>query len=200
MNTANDAGRDPLLWLRGDRAALGPFTSELVVDYWRWEQEPEVIIGYGRQTPESLEARIAGYEAQARSMANQTRFTVYDLTADPRPVGTTALRIDHHVRTAEYVILLGAEGRGRGLAHEATLLTLDYGFHITNLRAVWLKVLEHNTAGIRAYEAAGFKPAGRLRNSGYWLGAECDEILMDAVPTEFPGPSAVRRIAGISQA
>ncbi|MPZ12704.1 MAG: GNAT family N-acetyltransferase, partial [Kiloniellaceae bacterium] len=50
MNTANDAGRDPLLWLRGDRAALGPFTSELVVDYWRWEQEPEVIIGYGRQT------------------------------------------------------------------------------------------------------------------------------------------------------
>ncbi len=188
-----DTGRAPLLWLRGERAALGPFTRDLVEDYWRWEQDPQVIIGYGRQTPESLEARIAGYESQARSMASQTRFTVYDLTADggPRPVGTTALRIDHQVRTAEYVILLGAEGRGRGLAREATLLTLDYGFHITNLRALWLKVLEHNTAAIRAYEGAGFKPAGRLRRSGYWLGAECDEIIMDTLPDDFPGPSVV---------
>lgn len=188
-----DPGRDPLLWLRGERVALGPFTRELVEDYWRWEQDPQVIIGYGRQTPESLEARIAGYESQARSMADQTRFTVFDLSCEggPRPVGTTALRIDHYVRTAEYVVLLGHQGRGRGLAHEATLLTLDYGFHITNLRAVWLKVLEHNAAGIRAYKAAGFKPVGRLRRSGYWLGAECDEIIMDAVVNEFPGPSVV---------
>jgi diamine N-acetyltransferase len=185
--------RNPLLWLRGERVALGPFTRELVEDYWRWEQDPQVIIGYGRQTPESLEARIAGYESQARSMANQTRFTVYDLTGagSPRPVGTTALRIDHYVRTAEYVILLGTDGRGRGLAREATLLTLDYGFHITNLRAVWLKVLEYNTAGIRAYEGAGFKHVGRLRRSGYWLGTECDEIIMDALAAEFPGPSVV---------
>lgn len=46
------------------------------------------------------------------------------------------------------------------------MLTLDYGFHITNLRAVRLRVVEHNTAGIRAYEEAGFKPVGRLRRSG----------------------------------
>lgn len=183
----------PLLWLRGQRAALGPFTRDLVEHYWRWEQDPQVIIGYGRQTPESLDARTAGYESQARSMDVQTRFTVYDLTADcgPRPVGTTALRIDHHVRTAEYVIILGEEGRGRRLAAEATRLTLDYAFHITNLRAVWLKVLEHNVGGVRAYETAGFKPVGRLRRAGYWLGAECDEIIMDAVSDEFPGPSTL---------
>lgn len=152
-----------------------------------------MIIGYGRQTPESLEARTAGYESQARSMDQQTRFTVYDLTAEdgPRPVGTTALRIDHHVRTAEYVILLGPDGRGRRLAADTTRLTLDYAFHITNLRAVWLKVLEPNTTGIRAYEAAGFKPVGRLRRTGYWLGQECDEIIMDAINTEFVGPSVV---------
>ncbi|MGH3925133.1 MAG: GNAT family N-acetyltransferase [Pseudonocardiaceae bacterium] len=198
-----DNARDPLLWLRGDRVALGPFTRDLVEDYWRWEQDPQVIIGYGRQTPESLEARIAGYESQARSMADQIRFTVYDLTTggEPRPVGTTALRIDHYVRIAEYVILLGAEGRGRRLAREATLLTLDYGFHITNLRAVWLKVLEHNIAGIRAYQGAGFKPAGQLRRCGYWLGAECDEIMMDALRGDFPGPSAVcRQATGTDQA
>ncbi|MGQ0773396.1 MAG: GNAT family N-acetyltransferase [Pseudonocardiales bacterium] len=187
---------EPLLWLRGQKTALGPFTRELVEKYWEWEQDPRVIIGYGRQTPESLESRIEGYTSQARSMGNQERFTVYDLTADggPLPVGTTALRIDHYVRTAEYVILLGSEGRGRSLASEATRLTLDYGFHITQLRAIWLKVLEHNIAGIRAYETAGFKEVGRLRRAGYWLGAECDEILMDAIPDDFPGPSIVRSL------
>ena len=186
----------PILWLPGQRTALGPFSRALVEKYWEWEQDPRVIVGYGRQTPESLESRIEGYNSQARSMGNQERFTVYDLTtgSGPRPVGTTALRIDHYVRTAEYVILLSHEGRGRDLATEATTLTLDYGFHITQLRAIWLKVLEHNTAGIRAYEAAGFKQVGRLRRAGYWLGAECDEIIMDAIPADFPGPFVVRSL------
>ncbi|MGH3592253.1 MAG: GNAT family N-acetyltransferase [Pseudonocardiaceae bacterium] len=85
--------------------------------------------------------------------------------------------------------MLGPEGRGRRLAREATLLTLDYGFHITNLRAVWLKVLERNTAAIRSYEQAGFKPVGRLRRSGYWLGAVCDELVMDALADEFVAES-----------
>ncbi|MBV8541587.1 MAG: GNAT family N-acetyltransferase [Pseudonocardiales bacterium] len=59
-----------------------------------------------------------------------------------------------------------------------------------------MKVLEHDTTGVRAYEGAGFTPVGRLRRSGYWLGAECDEIIMDALRDEFPGPSAVRRLIG----
>ena len=190
---------EPMLWLRGDRAALGPYTRTLVADYWRWEQDPQGIIGYGRQTPESLEARTAGYDGQARNTLNQARFTIYDLTtADaPRPVGTTALLIDQRVRTAEFVILIGPEGRGHGLAREATQLTLDYAFHVTNLRAVWLKVLEHNTAGIRAYQGAGFKPVGRLRKAGYWLGAECDELVMDAIADDFPGPT---RLGGTQRA
>lgn len=190
----------PPIWLHGEHVALGPFTRDLVQHYWRWEQDPRVLVGYGRQTPDSLEGRIAGYESQARNTADQARFTIYYLTAadepnrPPHPVGTTALRIDHYVRTAEYVILLGEEGRGRHLATEATRLTLDYGFHITNLRAIWLKVLEHNTNAIHAYTAAGFHPAGRLRHAGYWLGEACDELLMDVVKDDLPGPSLVHRI------
>jgi RimJ/RimL family protein N-acetyltransferase len=66
---------------------------------------------------------------------------------------------------------------------------LDRGFHITALRMIWLKVLEPNTPGIRVYTAAGFKPAARLRQSGYWLGQPCDELIMDALPEDHPGPS-----------
>jgi hypothetical protein len=55
------------------------------------------------------------------------------------------------------------------------------------------------TAGVNPeraneFEAAGFKQVGRLRRAGYWLGAECDEIIMDAIPADFPGPFVVRSL------
>lgn len=95
------------------------------------------------------------------------------------------------MRTAEYVVMLAPEARGKGLGTAATRLTLDYAFHITNLRMVWLKVLAPNTPGIRAYKKAGFHAAGTLREAGYWLGEVCDELIMDTLASDFAGPSAV---------
>jgi diamine N-acetyltransferase len=186
---------EPVIWLRGTKAGLGPLSKDLVEDYWRWDNDPAVILGYGRQTPESLESREQIVDSQLRNTSDQIRFTVYLLNdPQPQPVGLSSLLIDHQVRTAEYVIQLGSEGRGQGIGAEATWLTLDYAFHLTHLRMVWLKVLAENTAGIRAYENAGFQNAGRLRQSGYWLGQPCDEIIMDALPSDLPGESAVRRL------
>lgn len=39
------------------------------------------------------------------------------------------------VRTGEFIIMLAPEARGRGLAACATRLTLDYAFHISNMRS-----------------------------------------------------------------
>ncbi|BAU84076.1 spermidine N1-acetyltransferase [Streptomyces laurentii] len=158
--------------------------------YWRWEQDPALLVGYGRQQPEALEARMEGIAHQLRG--DNIRFTVYDLTGDtPVPAGVTTLLPDPSVRTAEYVVMLAPEARGKGLGTAATHLTLDYAFHITNLRMVWLKVLAPNKAGVRAYEKAGFHPAGTLREAGYWLGKVCDELIMDALAADFTGPSAI---------
>ncbi|MGH9650546.1 MAG: GNAT family N-acetyltransferase, partial [Terriglobales bacterium] len=166
---------------------------DLVSTYWEWENDPGAILGYGRQVPDSLESRTEGYGHQVRNALNQLRFTVYDIDDEkPTPAGLSTLLIDHQVRTAEFLILLGPQARGRGLATEATLLTLDYGFHVAALRMIWLKVLEPNAAAIRAYPGAGFQHAGRLRQAGYWLGEPCDEIIMDALREDFPGPSRIR--------
>ncbi|MFE2041099.1 GNAT family N-acetyltransferase [Streptomyces sp. NPDC059477] len=115
---------------------------------------------------------------------------------DSTPVGTTVLEVNTYVRTAEFVIVLAPEQRGKGYATEAARPTLDWAFHLAALRVVWLKVLEPNRAGIVAYEKAGFRPAGRLRRSGYWLGKPVDELIMDAIPEDIPGPSAVAAAAG----
>lgn len=179
---------DPRVWVRGARVGLGPYRRELAGEYWRWETDPGTILGYGTQFPQTLEARTAGLETQLANSA-QPRFTVHDLDTGSA-VGLTTLTVDAAVRTAQFVVVLAPEARGQGLGTEATRLTLDYAFHLTALRMVWLKVLEPHRAAVRTYEKAGFRHAGRLRQAGYWLGEPCDELLMDALPADLSGPSA----------
>lgn len=181
------------MWLHGERAALGPFERDLVPDYWRWESEPRVLVGYGQHNAETVQTRADVFDSQSRS--GNPYFTIYDVTDSAAvPVGISLIMVDDRTRTGELIITLGAEGRGKRLAAEATRLTVDYGFHITNLRNIWLSVLAPNKAGIRAYEQAGFKTIGRRRNSGHWLGAIVDHVFMDTIPDDFPGPSVVKHM------
>lgn len=175
---------EPHILLRGKTVALGMTRADMLPEYHRWENDPGVMLGYGTQLPQSWETRSAGYEAQARSSDRQARFEVLSIDGS-QPAGMTVLHVDHQVRTAEYIIMLAPEARGRGYAAEATRLTLDWAFHIAAIRMVWLKVLEPNIAGVRAYTAAGFRTAGRLRQAGYWLGQPCDELIMDALPSDL---------------
>ena len=183
---------EPTLWIGTDTCALGPYRADLVETYWRWEQDPGLLVGYGRQAPESLEARTEGMAHQLRG--ENIRFTVYDLSeGTPTPVGVTTLLPDHSVRTAEYVVMLAPEARGRGLGTQATRLTLDYAFHITNLRMVWLKVLaptrraSTRTRGqaSRSWAVCGSPGTGSVRSAtrSSWT----------LSPPSFPDPPSSRR-------
>ncbi|WP_030257362.1 MULTISPECIES: GNAT family N-acetyltransferase [Streptomyces] len=173
----------PHILLPGKRVSLAMTNHDHLADYHRWENDPGTILGFGTQVAQSWEVRAGGWEAQGRNR-DYPQFEVVT-TDDHTPVGITTLQIDPAVRTAEYVVLLAPEARGKGLAAEATELTLRWAFEYTALRMVWLKVLEPNAAGIAAYQKAGFQPAGRLRQSGHWLGRPCDELLMDAIADDF---------------
>ncbi|ONK13223.1 GNAT family N-acetyltransferase [Streptomyces sp. MP131-18] len=188
---------DPILWVKNAVCGLGPYRTDLVETYWQWEQDPGLLVGYGRQAPESLEARTEGMAAQ--QLGSNIRFSIYDLTNHEKPVlaGVSTLLPDDSVRTAEFEIMLAPEARGRGLGATATKLTLDYAFHVSNLRMVWLKVLAPNKPAVRAYEGAGFRHAGVLRESGYWLGQVCDEVYMDALARDFDGPSAITPVPNL---
>jgi RimJ/RimL family protein N-acetyltransferase len=162
---------------------------ELLPEYHAWENDPGTILGYGNQVPQSWETRANGWERQ-RGNLNYPQFEVLRLDG-MASIGMTTLEINKFTRTAEFVMLLAPQERGKGHAAEAARLTLDWAFHLAALRMVWLKVLEPNEAGIAAYEKAGFQHAGCLRGAGYWLGRPVNELLMDALPEDFPGASAV---------
>jgi diamine N-acetyltransferase len=185
---------DPHILLSGEALALAMPRQDMLPKYHAWENDPGTISGYGNQWAQPWEVRAAGYERQ-RGNERFQQFEVVRLD-DGAPVGMTILEVNTYVRTAEFVMVLAPEERGKGYAAEAARLTLDWAFHLAHLRMVWLKVLEPNAAGVSAYEKAGFRPGGRLRRSGYWLGKPVDELLMDAVPEDFPGTSAVATALG----
>ncbi|MFF4323738.1 GNAT family N-acetyltransferase [Streptomyces sp. NPDC001568] len=180
---------EPQVLLRGRRLGLGHARRDMLAEYHRWENDPGTLLGYGNQFPQAWETREAGWAGQ-RANHNYPQFEVVRLDGET-PIGITTLIVNTYVRTAEFIIVLAPEARGNGYATEATHLTLDWAFHLGALRMVWLKVLEPNTAGITAYRKAGFQESGRMRQSGFWLGRPVDELLMDALPEDFTGPSAL---------
>lgn len=157
---------------------LGALEVGLIDAYVRWDNDPRIMEGHGRAEPVSRAERLAGLHAQMSG--DNAHFTVYD--GEDLPIGTITLAIDHAVRTAEFFIALGPEGRGRGLAAPATRAALDHAFNILRLHNVMLTVLAPNTPAVRAYRRAGFSVVGTRRNSGIWNGERCNELLMDAIP------------------
>jgi diamine N-acetyltransferase len=192
MATAED---EVDLLLVGERAALGPLRSDLARLYARWWNDLEVRRGLSSidiWTVEAAEKWVA--DVGAASAAEQplcANFTVY-CTADREPVGTTALmKIDHHNKVADFGILIGTR-RDQGFGTDAARLVLRWAFEVVRLENVILSVLPSNTAGIRAYERAGFRPIGRRRRAAASMDGRQDELLMDAVAADLQvGPVAL---------
>ncbi len=109
-----------------------------------------------------------------------------------RMIGTSGLHdMDFRSRRATFGMLIGEPSEwGKGYGSEATRMVLDYGFGTLNLNRVQLEVLEHNVAGLRAYEKAGFRREGVMRQHHYVDGAYVDTLVMGILRSEWkPSPA-----------
>lgn len=183
-----DTEEKPDLIVVGDKVALGPLRRDLAASYARWVNQIDVRRGLDRMgisTPASEEKWVDECNTEGAEREPKTvEFTVYDRT-DAAPVGTAGLfGIEHAHGLAKFGIAIG-ERRGQGLGTEATRLVLDYGFHVLHLHSVMLEVLDWNSAGLTAYERAGFRRIGVRRRAVLSRGQRTDLVLMDAVPEDF---------------
>ncbi len=141
----------------------------------------------GTMRPLTLESEEDQYSRVSKA-ENQSFFTIYE-KKELRPIGATGLGdIDHANRNAEFYIMIGdKESWGRGYGTEVARLVLDYGFTCLSLHNIWLWVNSANERGLRAYRRAGFRMAGRVRQSSRVAGRACDDVLMDCLASEFEG-------------
>lgn len=103
------------------------------------------------------------------------------LCANEQLIGTCNLRsIDLLHGTAELGIAIGDKTAwGQGYGREAVRLLVAYGFRYLNLYSIRLWVHGFNERARRAYLAAGFREAGRLRGATLFDGQRYDRILME---------------------
>jgi RimJ/RimL family protein N-acetyltransferase len=182
---------DATLLLEGKRVGLGPIRRDLLANYVRWENSAELAALRGSELPpRTFESPPAWFDSASD---NDVRFTIHELAAEhpqQRAIGMSRLfHIDRGHRHAELGIYLGErDAWGQGFGTEATRLTIDYAFNVLGLHNVFLRVIANNTRAIKAYERAGFRTVGRIREYARFAGGLYDVLVMDCIATEFDSP------------
>jgi RimJ/RimL family protein N-acetyltransferase len=137
------------------------------------------------QRPVTIEQVAESIRAQTADAAHAV-FLVGDRSTGV-PVGTAGLHDIHlTARKAEFRVLLGArEFWNKGYGTEVTELLTFYGFDRLNLNKVWLGVTDDNLRGLRAYQKAGYREEGRLRQELYRNSRYYDAIRMSLLRDEY---------------
>ena len=183
---ADDRPEEIIIAVRGELVGLGPLRRELAPVFQRWVNDVRVHRTLALPgLPMSLEAEMAFVEDALKS--EDAIFTIYELET-MRPIGNTGLHaINHADGTATFGIVIGEpDVWGKGYGTETTRLMVGYGFDVLGLHHIRLDVYASNERAWRAYERAGFKRAGMLRQAKRIGRERHDVIIMEALADEFP--------------
>lgn len=171
--------------LDGKRVILRKINDSDTPDILRWRNDAEATKFLCSHTGLS-----AGEHAKWLSslVSNDTRidFTIISKEMH-QPIGTINLSsIDYKNQKAEYGILIGEKSQwGKGYAHEASDLILNYAFNDMNLKRIYLKVLEDNIGAVKLYKKIGFVEEGLLRNDVYKNGKFNHVMVMSVIFDEW---------------
>ena len=137
----------------------------------------DVRSGLGATFPQPAESFQAWIES-ARKNPDHINLIIERLE-EPGPIGMCDLmRIEAPTRTAELGIWVARPWWSGGFGTDAVRTICRFGFDHVNLHRVTLYVNADNTQAIRAYEKAGFKEEGRLREMAFVHGGRVDQLVM----------------------
>jgi len=173
-------------FLTAEWVALKPLTPAHASLLAPWMNDEEVThFMFTGQRPTTVEQLGDEIRRQADNPAH-TVFFVEDRSTK-HPIGTAGL-YDVHLtaRKAEFRILFGAkEFWNKGYGTEVTELLTFYAFDRLNLNKVWLGVIDENKGAHRAYEKAGFREEGRLKQELYRNSRYYDAIRMSVLRQDY---------------
>lgn len=179
-----DFARKPVL--RGERVLLRPFAAGDAPVIGRIVEEPEI-----RRLTGSGHLDFSGVDLEAIYAERATARDRLDLAivdaATGGLVGEAVLNEwDEANRSCNFRILIGSEGRDRGLGTEATRLIVGHGFTELELHRIHLYVYAFNPRARRVYEKAGFTAEGIDRDALLHDGVWVDAVRMSILEHEWP--------------
>jgi RimJ/RimL family protein N-acetyltransferase len=153
--------------LRGRLVTLRPFREGDVEVMARVLSDPEVrrLTGSVETTaeaerPQQVDDRLRDWYATRNDQVDRLDLAIDD-AATGRLVGEVVLNeVDLDALTCNLRVLVGPEGRDRGLGTEAVTMATAYGLEVLGLRRITLEVFEFNPRGRRVYEKVGYSVTG----------------------------------------
>ena len=172
-------------FLTGERVYLRPFEPEDAATLKQFINDPEVTRTLTAYRPYSLQQEREFIERNGKSETD----IILGITtrADDKLIGTAGLhRINWRDRNADFGIAIGAKDEwNKGYGTDATRLIVKYGFETLNLHRIGLRAYEHNGRAQRAYEKAGFRKEGVLRQDAYREGRYWDTVMMGILRSDW---------------
>ncbi|MHA7290648.1 GNAT family N-acetyltransferase [Arthrobacter sp. MDT3-24] len=179
--------------VEGRRAKLRPFTPADIEAMGPILADPEMLRFTGSvHTAAEAEGRLPHLDAATRQwyetradQADRLDLAIVDPSTD-KCVGEVVLNeLSAHNDSCNFRILIGVDGRNRGIGSEATLMLLDYAFSATSLNRVDLEVYAFNLRARHVYERCGFVYEGRKRAALKFDGEYVDAIVMSVLRSDW---------------
>ena len=154
--------------IEGGLVVLRPFRDGDVDRIAEILSDPEVraLTGSVETTAEAQERQEVDDRLRDWYATRNDQVDRLDLAIEERStgllVGEVVLNeVDLDARTANLRVLVGPQGRGKGIGTEAVGLVTAYGIERVGLRRITLEVFDHNPRGRRVYDKVGYTATGQ---------------------------------------
>jgi RimJ/RimL family protein N-acetyltransferase len=140
----------------GEKVILRPFTTEEDLPHLEeCLEDPEVIKLTGSPLTYNREDLVNWYSTR-NQQTDRLDLAIVDKSQNILVGEVVINQFDEATNGMNFRILIGPNGRNRGLGTETTQLILDYVFRNTTLHHITLGVYAFNPRAIRVYEKMGF--------------------------------------------
>ena len=169
----------------GKKVYLRPVETEDAELFVKWQSNPDVRYSFFIGFPTNS-TRQKEYIENLYKEKDFILFVVMSVESDEDVGFTGFYRVDWIGRAATYGIIIGEPKEwGKGFGSEVTKLMVDYGFRTLGLNRIQLHVWKGNNRGLKAYQKAGFKKEGILRQAMYHAGKYEDFYVMSILRKEY---------------
>ena len=166
---------------------LKPLSAQNITPFFSWLRDEDVI-KYSLSSFQNLKDEGDVQKWYASLLSNKQDLTLgIFLSTDGSLIGYAGIcSISTTNKSGEYFIFIGDKSQWKkGIGTKTTKEVVKYGFERLNLNRIMLTVSEPNIGGVRAYEKAGFKIEGRLRQASFRDGQYHDKIIMSILKEDF---------------
>lgn len=182
--------RHPRRPIEGEWLTLRPVEERDLAAIVEWLREPDVLHWWDNALPDVDAAR-------REFMDPAPEQPLWSFVIEEQGRGLGVIQCHHPYHGADYEFSAGIDifiaepaSRGRGVGTEAVRMLLAQLFEVLGVHRVTIDPESGNARAIRAYEKAGFRLEGLLRDADFIRGGYVDTHFMAILADDWPPAKA----------